>query len=117
MTLGLDEVLPTAAEIIALRVGRTGWVTIPGELETELGLEIKQAGRNRFSHVFIAGLSNDYLGYFLTPAHYRRPSYIACGSLYGERGGHVIRDAALAALRRVGPATDLSWPRSRRGVP
>lgn len=104
MTLGLDEVLPAAAEVIALRVGRTGWVTIPGELETELGLEIKQAGRDRFSHVFIAGLSNDYLGYFLAPADYRRPSYIACGSLYGERGGHVIRDAALAALRRVGPA-------------
>jgi hypothetical protein len=59
--------------------------------------------RQRFPHVFIAGLANDYLGYFLTPASYRRQSYIACGSLYGERGGEIVRDAALAALRRLGP--------------
>ena len=104
MTLDLGEALPAAAEVIALRVGRTGWITIPGELETELGLQIKAAARDRFSHVFIAGVSNAYLGYFLAPADYRHPSYIACGSFYGERGGHIIRDAALAALRRVGPA-------------
>ena len=54
-------------------------------------------------HVFIAGLTNDYLGYFLSPASYRRQSYIACGSLYGERGGEIVRDAALAALRRLAP--------------
>ena len=59
--------------------------------------------RRRFPHVFIAGLANDYLGYFLTPASYRRPSYVACGSLYGERGGEIVRDAALAALRRLAP--------------
>jgi hypothetical protein len=51
--------------------------------------------------VFIAGVSNDYLGYFLTPADYRKPSYIACASLYGERAGEVMRDAAVAALKRL----------------
>jgi neutral ceramidase len=102
MTIGLRETLPSSTEVIALSIGRTAWVTIPGELETKLGLEIKAGARRRFSHVFIAGVSNDYLGYFLVPADYRRPSYIACGSLYGERGGEIIRDAAMAALRRLG---------------
>ena len=102
MTIGLRQTLPSTTEVIALSIGRTAWVTIPGELETRLGLEIKAGARQRFRHVFIAGVSNDYLGYFLVPADYRRPSYIACGSLYGERGGEIIRDAAMAALRRLG---------------
>jgi neutral ceramidase len=99
--LGLSGALPSTGEVMALRIGGAAWVTIPGELETRLGLEVKAAGRGRFSHTFVAGVSNDYLGYFLTPEHYRQPSYIACGSLYGERGGEVVRDAAIAALRRL----------------
>ncbi len=94
--------MPAGAELIAVALGDTAWVTIPGELETRLGLEVKAGVRERFRHVFIAGLANDYLGYFLTAAAYRRPSYIACGSLYGERGGEIVRDGALAALRRLG---------------
>jgi neutral ceramidase len=104
MTVGLSETLPSATKVVAVAIGRTAWVTIPGELETRLGLEIKAAGKQLFPHVLIAGVSNDYLGYFLTPAHYRRPSYIACGSLYGERGGEVMRGAATAALKRLSAA-------------
>ena len=44
----------------------------------------------------------------LTAADYRRPSYIACGSLYGERGGEIIRDAAIAALRRLRGCEEIS---------
>jgi neutral/alkaline ceramidase-like enzyme len=102
MTIGLQGPLPSSTEVIAVRIGQTGWVTIPGELETRLGLEIKARTGEWFSQVLIAGLSNDYLGYFLVPADYRRPSYIACGSLYGERGGEILRDSALNALRRLG---------------
>jgi hypothetical protein len=101
--LGLAAALPTSADLIAVALGGTAWVTIPGELETRLGLDVKEGMRPRFPHVFIAGLANDYLGYLVTPASYRRPSYIACGSLYGERGGEIVRDAALAALRRLTP--------------
>jgi neutral ceramidase len=102
MTIGLTESLPSSADVTALAIGRTAWITIPGELETRLGMEIKAGARARWSRVLIAGVSNDYLGYFLLPANYRRPSYIACGSLYGERGGEIMRDAAIAALRRLG---------------
>ncbi len=102
VSVGLARSLPSESEVIALAVGATAWVTIPGELETRLGLDVKAAAGPRFRHVFIAGVANDYLGYFVTPAAYRRPSYIACASLYGERGGEIMRDAAIAALRRLG---------------
>jgi Neutral/alkaline non-lysosomal ceramidase, N-terminal len=116
MTLGLSAALPSSSEIVAASVGGTGWVTIPGELDTRLGAAVKAAGRGRFDHVFVAGVSNDYLGYFLTPEHYRRPSYIACSSLYGERGGEIVRDAAVAALNRLAPSTGNRPPRSRSSL-
>ncbi|PWU17374.1 MAG: hypothetical protein C5B48_16040, partial [Candidatus Rokuibacteriota bacterium] len=114
MTLGVAEAFPSSAEVMAFEVGRTAWVAIPGELETRLGLDIKESGRARFSHVFVAGVSNDYLGYFLLPRHYRQPGYISCASLYGERGGEILRDAAIAALRRLPAAETASEPRAVR---
>jgi len=99
--LGLRSALPSTAEIAAVSVGRGAWVAIPGELDTQLGLEIKTAGRARFAHTFVAGVANGYQGYFIAAQHFRVPSYISCGSLYGERGGELVRDAALGALREV----------------
>jgi hypothetical protein len=99
--LGLGAALPASAEVVAVGVGRSAWVAIPGELDTQLGQEIKAAGRGRFAHTFVAGLANGYLGYFVTAEHFRTPSYISCGSLYGERGGEILRGAAVTALREL----------------
>jgi hypothetical protein len=98
----LRSALPASAEVWAVATGRSAWVAIPGEPDTRLGQEIKVAGRERFAHTFIAGVTNDYQGYFLAPEHFRTPSYISCASLYGERGGELVRDAAIAALRELG---------------
>jgi hypothetical protein len=46
-------------------------------------------------------VSNAYQGYFLAAEHFRTSSYISCGSLYGERGGELVRDAAIAGLREL----------------
>jgi neutral/alkaline ceramidase-like enzyme len=100
--LGLRSALPASAEIAAVSVGRGAWVAIPGELDTQLGLDIKTAGRGRFARTFVAGVANGYQGYFIAAQHFRTPSYISCGSLYGERGGEIIRDAAIGALRDLG---------------
>jgi len=99
--LGLGWTLPTSAGLPAVRIGGTAWVTVPGELQTRLGLEIKTAGRRTFEETFVAGYSNDYLGYFLTRRDYGQPSYVACGSLYGESGGEIVRDAAVDLLGRL----------------
>ncbi len=99
--LGLRAALPPSAEIWVVAVGRGAWVAIPGEPDTRLGLAIKTAGRARFASTFVAGVSNAYQGYFLAADHFRTPSYISCGSLYGERGGELVRDAAIAGLREL----------------
>jgi hypothetical protein len=99
--LGLDWTLPRSAGLTAVRIGGTAWVTVPGELQTRLGLDIKTAGRRSFAEAFVAGYSNDYLGYFVTRADYGRPSYVACGSFYGEGGGEIMRDAAVELLGRL----------------
>jgi hypothetical protein len=100
--LGLRSALPASAEIWAVAIGGSAWVAIPGEPDTRLGQDIKAAGRERFAHTFVAGVANAYQGYFLAPEHVRRPSYISCASLYGERGGELVRDAAIGALRELG---------------
>jgi hypothetical protein len=104
LRVGLSAALPRTADLLAVRIGRSGWVSVPGELETRLGREVKASGAGRFEHVFVAGVSNDYLGYFMGPEAYGRPSYVACASLYGERGGELLRDAAIAVLARLGSA-------------
>ena len=101
LRIGLAGALPSAATLTAVRIGGTAWVTVPGELQTRLGLDIKTAGRRGFDEAFVAGYSNDYLGYFLTRGDYGRPSYVACGSFYGERGGEIVRDAAVELLGRL----------------
>ncbi|HEY7436603.1 MAG TPA: neutral/alkaline non-lysosomal ceramidase N-terminal domain-containing protein [Methylomirabilota bacterium] len=99
--LGLRSALPPSAEVWVVAVGRGAWVAVPGEPDTRLGQEIKTAGRARFAQTFVAGVSNAYQGYFLAPEHFRVPSYISCASLYGERGGELVRDAAIAGLREL----------------
>jgi hypothetical protein len=99
--LGLRSALPASADVVAVAIGRAAWVAIPGELDTRLGQDIKTAGRGRFTHTFVAGLANGYLGYFVSSENFRTPSYISCGSLYGERGGEILRDAAATALHEL----------------
>jgi hypothetical protein len=99
--LGLGWTLPSSAGLTAVRIGGTAWVTVPGELQTRLGLDIKTAGRRTFEETFVAGYSNDYLGYFLTRRDYGQPSYVACGSFYGESGGEFVRDSAIELLDRL----------------
>jgi hypothetical protein len=106
LRMGLGDALPRRAELYGVSIGGSAWVTIPGELETKLGREIKAAGAARFDQVFVAGVSNDYLGYLLTPEATARPSYIACASLYGERGGELMRDGAVLLLERLAHARD-----------
>jgi hypothetical protein len=101
LELGLGWALPSWAEVTVVAMGRTAWVSIPGELETRLGLEIKAHARPPFERVLIAGLTNDHRAYFLTPEAYGQPRYVACASLYGAEGGTRIRDGAVAALEAL----------------
>ncbi len=100
-SLPLGSVFPRQTTLVAVRLGDVGWVTFPGELQTSLGMGLKQAAGARLRRALVAGVSNDYLGYFLTAADYGRPSYISCTSVYGPTTGTCLAEAAGGLLGAV----------------
>jgi hypothetical protein len=97
----LGSLVPGDAELVAARLGDVAWVAVPGELQSLLGGQIKRAGRGEVPRVFVAGLSNDYLGYFLARADYHRVTYAACATLYGPEAGQRLTDAAETLIRQL----------------
>jgi hypothetical protein len=102
LTLPLSLALPADAELTVGALGGAAWVTMPGELQARLGGQVKRAAATRFGRGFVAGLSNDYLGYFVTAEDYDRPGYVTCASLYGPEAGERLAAAAGEALRELG---------------
>jgi Neutral/alkaline non-lysosomal ceramidase, N-terminal len=102
LAIPLGFELPAETELLAAAVGDTAWVTIPGELQTSFGQAIKREARGLFASVFLAGLSNDYLGYFMTLEDTGRRGYVACATLYGPDAGACLTDAAIELLYRLG---------------
>ena len=101
MSLPLRRFLPSETEMTAAAIGRIAWVTIPGEPTTSLGREIKTAAREHWSDAFVAGLTNDYLGYFIRPEEYASQNYITCAAVYGPRVGPCLAATATDMLRRL----------------
>lgn len=101
LTLSLAGTLPREAELVAGALGGAAWVTVPGELQTRLGRAVKEAARTAGALGFVAGVSNDYLGYFLAAEDYGRVTYVACASLYGPDAGALVTRAASDALRAL----------------
>jgi hypothetical protein len=95
----LGSAMPREASLVAASLGDTAWVTLPGELQTSLGQTIKREGRALFASVFVAGLSNDYLGYFTTREDARGARYVACATVYGPGAGRCLTDAAIDLMR------------------
>lgn len=102
LTLPLRSTFPSDASLIAVGLGDVAWVTVPGELQSALGVRVKAAGAGRWRHRFVAGLTNDYLGYFVERAEYERSAYVTCATLYGAEGGERLAEAAAALLRGLG---------------
>jgi hypothetical protein len=102
LTLPLGWALPRTAEVLAGAIGTATWVTVPGELQSALGRQLRDGAGAR--PTLIAGLANDYLGYFLTPADHAAPAYVSCASLYGPAAGEQLVEAGRALLRQLAEA-------------
>ncbi len=103
LTLPLGWAMPERdAELTAVSLGDVVWVVVPGELQSALGEAIKAEARRSFGRGFVAGVSNDYLGYFVTADAYRGPSYVACSTLYGPAAGDLLTRSASDPDRRTG---------------
>jgi hypothetical protein len=94
----LGGILRREAELVAGVLGDAAWITVPGELQASLGRRLKEVPDRR---TIVAGVSNDYLGYFLTAGEHERVSYVTCASLYGPEGGARLIEAGAALLRAV----------------
>jgi neutral ceramidase len=100
-TLPLGRMFPREATLTAVALGDVAWITVPGELQTALGRRLKAKGRETFGDVFVAGVSNDYLGYLVTATDYERPSYVTCASVYAPDTGEQLAERATDLLSEL----------------
>lgn len=69
-----------------IRLGPIAFTTIPGELSSELGFEIKNRIKSAGLIPFIVGYANDYVGYIIPRRYYAdREQYEARVTFYGEK--------------------------------
>ncbi len=86
-------------DVMAMRLGETALVALPGELFAEFGLLIKE--RSPFPHTLVASYANDYAGYVATRAAYGGGSYEVWPVLnarIGREGGYLMVDKAIELL-------------------
>lgn len=89
------------AEIAALQLGDAVFLTFPGELTTQIGLNIKQQAPR--PHTFVAAYTNGYLYYAPTTEQRRNTGYAQedCDSLVAPEWQPIFEARALALLRRL----------------
>jgi hypothetical protein len=104
-------------EMIAGALGPLAWLTMPGEPVTSLGREVKDTARRRWRHALVAGVTNDYLGYFVRPADYGRPSYVTCAAVYGPDVGPCLVETGVALLDSLTRDAVRLRPESRAPAP
>ncbi len=94
----LEALGPDASYLQVLQVGGLTAMAIPGEITSELGLEIQEALRETGAeHPIIVGLSNDWISYILSPSEYNRGGYEPGMSFYGETLGPRVVNQAIEA--------------------
>ncbi len=89
----------TPIEQQAIRLGDAVFVSLPGEVFSEIGLAIKNA--SPFDKTFLVGLSNGYGGYMPTAKEIVEGDYEVDGSRYGEKTEQACIDASLALIGRL----------------
>jgi neutral ceramidase len=102
LSVPLGSVFPRQTTLTALAIGDAAWLAFPGELQTKLGRTIKAAASPPLRLVGVAGVSNDYLGYFVSADDYAQPGYVTCANLYGPATGDCLTAAAAGLLDGLG---------------
>ncbi|NUM54295.1 MAG: neutral/alkaline non-lysosomal ceramidase N-terminal domain-containing protein [Candidatus Hydrogenedentes bacterium] len=100
----LEAISPKSSYLGVLRVGDLLAVSIPGEMASSLGIEIKDALRGAGAkYPVIAGLANEWISYMLPPDEYYKGGYEPGVSFYGETLGPTVVKQAIAAGEAVLP--------------
>ena len=90
------------SEIQVLKVGQAAIVGLPGEIFTEIGLQIKK--RSPFEITLISSLANDYIGYCATDKALSEGSYETWAGRWALPGAGIearVVEGAAEALERI----------------
>jgi hypothetical protein len=82
---------PSRAPLGAVRIGDILLICIPGEPIAAVGLAIEGVARDLgFEYPAVVALTNDSIGYILTPEEYQQGGYESAVSFYGENLGPLL---------------------------
>ncbi len=91
---------PWEVEVQVIALGNdVAWVSLPGEVFVELGLEIKK--RSPFKHTFIAELANGAIGYIPDARAYDQGNYEPISARCAKGSGEKLSAAAIRLLREL----------------
>jgi neutral ceramidase len=89
---------PQEVEVQVVALGNdVAWVSLPGEIFTELGLAIKQD--SPFPHTIIAELANGLIGYIPSRRAYAQGNYEVVSARCAAGSGERLVDAAVKLLK------------------
>jgi hypothetical protein len=91
---------PHEVEVQVIALGNEiAWVSLPGEIFVELGLNIKAA--SPFKQTFIAELANGSIGYIPNRSAYAEGNYEVVSARCAEGSGEMLVAAAIRMLRSL----------------
>jgi neutral ceramidase len=100
------RIFPERAPLQAWTIGAARLLAIPAEPTSELGSDLRAAIRERFPEAtpFVVAHANEWTGYALTAAGYRRGGYESCLSFQGPEFGSELVARSRLALERLADA-------------
>jgi len=99
----IEQLNPTRTHCTCLRLGDLEILGVPGEMATQLGMDIKTKAR-QFSGaecVTIGGLADEWVSYILSADEYRKGGYEASMSFYGETLGNTLVEGILRCAKTM----------------
>jgi hypothetical protein len=89
---------------VCLAVNGTAFISFPGELYTEIGMDIK--AHSPFTHTYVVGLANGYAGYFPTRKAIAQGGYAEDMRRVDAAAEDIVINQSLALLRKVHASTE-----------
>jgi hypothetical protein len=99
----LERLNPTQTHSTCLRLGDLEVLGVPGEMATQLGMDLKAKAR-QFSNAkcfTIGGLADEWVSYILPAEEYRKGGYEASMSFYGETLANTLSEGVLKCAKAM----------------
>ena len=98
----IEALVPEESYLGVLRLGDLVAVSIPGELFSKLGLEIKQGLTSAGAeHPIIVGLGNEWISYMMPPEEFDQGGYEPGVSFLAPEAEAIAKTAAIDLMKEV----------------